>query len=205
MSKVTLITFGIFLLAYYYFVLRKYNALGFRLFSLCLFIGIFGCYWWYDSDRSLKSIEQTGTATDALVLKKSTDSLRVRFTDQTGKTVERVQTGGISIDEFAAVTEGQTAPILYTPSSDTFYLASSYQRQRHDNIYLLVLPGTLFLIGIACLIFLRKYRVHAREGSLYEYVTNEYGDVVLDDNANETTRALRNYSTLSKLFALFRR
>ncbi|CAN5427669.1 hypothetical protein BH09BAC4_BH09BAC4_10430 [soil metagenome] len=193
-----------FLMAYYYFVLRTYNTLGFRLFSLFFFTGIAVTYWWYDDYRDLKNTEEMGIAANALVLKKSANSLDFQFTDLLGKSVVRTQTGGISVEEFASVNEGQFAPILYSPQSDTVYLTSSYRRQLSDNIYILVFPGLLFLIGSLCWIFLRKYRVHAYEdGSIYEYVTDESGKVVLDDAKNSTTKALRNYSTMSKLVQLF--
>jgi hypothetical protein len=192
-----------FLMAYYYFILRTYNTLGFRLFSLCFFMGVSLCYWWYTSYVDLKNIQKNGIATQALVLKKSANSLDVRIIDQSGKSVVHTQTGGISVDEFAAVNEGHTAPILYSPQSDTFYLTSSYQRQLNDNVYILLFPGTLFLIGIICWIFLRKYRVYAHEGTIYEYLTDESGKVVLDDARNSTTESLRTYSTMSRLFQLF--
>ncbi len=203
----TLQTLGVFvfLMAYYYFVLRKYNSLGFRIFSLCFFTGLSVCYWWYTDYVDLKNVQQHGIATQALVLKKGANHLDVRFIDQRGKPVLRTQTGGISVEEFAAVTVGQPAPILYNPRSGAFYLASSYQRQIQDHGYILLLPGMLFLIGIACWIFLRNYRVHAHEGTLYEYVTNEEGQVVLDDARNTTTKALRVSSTLGKLWQVFGR
>lgn len=195
---------GAFLMAYYYFVLRKHNTLGFRLFSLFFFTSVAVTYWWYADYRDLKNTEKTGVATQALILKKSVNSLEFQFNDVSGKLVVRTQTGGISVEEFAAVNEGQLAPILYSPQSDTVYLTSSYQRQFSDNIYIVVFPGLLFLIGSLCWIFLRKYRVHAYEdGSINEYVTDENGKVVLDDAKNNTTRALRNYSTMSKLVQLF--
>ena len=205
MHNAFLVAYFCFLLAYYYFVLRKYNTLGFRLFSLFFFTAIAATYWWYSSERALARIERTGIATDALVVKKTADDLRVRFRDQEGRMEERTQKGGISIEEFAAVTEGRTAPILYSPRSKTIYLTSSYQRQLHDNKYLLVFPAVLFLLGSGCWFFLRKYRVHPHEGTIYEYVTNEDGKVVLDDAASPLTRGLRNYATFGKLFDLFRR
>ena len=205
MTTFQLLSFGAFLMAYYYFVLRKYNTLGFRLFSLFFFISVSVCYWWYTDYADLKNVQKTGIATQALVLKKSANSLEVSFADQSGKSVVRTQTGGISVGEFAAVKEGNLAPILYSSKSDTFYLTSSFQRQIGDNIYILGFAGVLFLIGALCWIFLRKYRVHAREGSLYEYVTDESGKVVLDDAQNGFTRSLRTYTTMSKLFQLFNR
>ena len=72
-------------------------------------------------------------------------------------------------------------------------------------MYFLIFPGLLFLIGIICWISLRKYRVHAHKGTIYEYVTDETGKVVLDDTRNSMTKALRKYSTLSKLVQLFDR
>jgi hypothetical protein len=195
---------GTFLMAYYYFVLRTYNTLGFRLFSLFFFTSIAVTYWWYVDYRDLKNTEKAGIATQGLILKKSDNSLEFQFTDVVGKPLVRTQTGGISVEEFAAVNEGQFAPILYSPQSETVYLTSSYQRQISDNIYILVFPGLLFLIGSLCWIFLRKYRVHAYEdGSINEYVTDENGKVVLDDARNSTTKAFRNYSTMSKLVQLF--
>lgn len=203
MSALQSIGVCVFLLAYYYFVLRKYNTLGFRLFSLFFFVGVSVCYWWYADYIDLKNVQKNGIATQGIILKKTANSLEVRFTDQSGKSVVRTQTGGISVEEFAAVTKGQSAPILYSPDSESFYLTSSYQRQLHDNVYILAFPGLLFLIGILCWIFLRKYRVHAHEGTLFEYVTDENGKVVLDDARNSTTKSLRTYATISNLFQIF--
>jgi hypothetical protein len=204
MTTVQTICVGIFLMAYYFFVLRKYNTLGFRLFSLFSFTSIAVCYWWYIDYADLKDVEKNGAATEAVVLKKSADNLEFRFTDQTGNTIVRTQAGGISVEEFASVSEGKPAPVLYSRQSDVIYLKSSYERQLRDNIYILFFPGLLFLIGSLCWIFLRKYRVHAHgDGSIYEYVTDENGKIVLDDAQNSTTKSLRKYATLSKLFEIF--
>jgi hypothetical protein len=195
--------FGIFLLGYYYFVLRKYNTLGFRMFSLFFFISLSVCYWWYSDYRDLKDIQKNGVHTQALVIKKAPDNIGFQFKNPAGKLLSRAQKEGISIEEFASVREGAPAPVLYSTKSDVIFLTASYERQLSDNIYILIFPGTLFLIGCTCWIFLRKYRVHAREGSIYEYVTDENGKIVLDDAANATTRSLRTYTTMSKLFSLF--
>jgi hypothetical protein len=204
MTTVQTICVGMFLMAYYFFVLRKYNTLGFRLFSLFSFTSIAVCYWWYIDYADLKDVEKNGAATEAVVLKKSADNLEFRFTDQTGNTIVRTQAGGISVEEFASVSEGKPAPVLYSRQSDVIYLKSSYERQLRDNIYILFFPGLLFLIGSLCWIFLRKYRVHAHgDGSIYEYVTDENGKIVLDDAQNSTTKSLRKYATLSKLFEIF--
>ncbi|RRB07264.1 hypothetical protein [Larkinella rosea] len=207
MTTLQALAVGAFWLAYYYFVLRKYNTLGFRLFSLFFFTSLSVCYWWYTDYVDLKTVEENGIATQGIVLKKTKDQLVFRFTDQSGKSVERTQNGGISVKEFASVQTDSPAPILYSPEtgSDVVFLTSSYQRQINDNKYILVFPGLLFLIGLGCGIFLRKYRVHAHEGTMYEYVTDENGNVVLDDAHSSTTKSLRTYSTMSKLFQIFDR
>ncbi|MEO6284314.1 MAG: hypothetical protein ABIN80_21970 [Dyadobacter sp.] len=195
---------GIFLMAYYFFVLRKYNTLGFRLFSLFFFTSLAVFYWWYIDYADLKDVEKNGAATEAVVLKKTADDIEFRFKDQNGKMIVRRQMGGVSVDEFASVSEGKPAAVLYSPHSDVVFLKSSYQRQLSDNIYILFFPGLLFLIGSLCWIFLRKYRVHAHgDGSIYEYVTDENGKIVLDDAQSSTTKSLRNYATMSKLFEIF--
>lgn len=205
MTTIQLFLLFVFLMAYYYFVLRTYNTLGFRLFSLCFFVGTGVCYWWYDEYRHLTDIQHNGLTTQAVILKKEANSLTVRFTDLAGASVERTQTGGISVEEFAGVKEGQLAPILYSPQSDRVYLASSYRRRLSDNSYILVFPALLYLIGVLCWIFLRKYRVHAHEGTIYEYVTDERGNIMLDDARNSTTKALRTYSTMSRFFDMFQK
>jgi hypothetical protein len=203
METMQLFGVGIFWLAYYYFVLRKYNTLGFRMFSLFFFTGVCVCCWWYADDQDLKDVQTHGIATQALVIKKAENSLEFSFKDHSGHSTIRRQTGGISVEEFASVSEGKGAPILYSSESDMVFLKSSYQRQLSDNVYILILPGILFIIGIASFIFLRKYRVHAHEGTMYEYVTDESGKIVLDDARNSTTKSLRTFSTMSKLLRLF--
>jgi hypothetical protein len=162
------------------------------------------CYWWYVDYADLKDVEKNGSEMEAIVVKKTVDNLEFRFTDLAGKVIVRTQMGGVSVEEFASVAVGKPAPVLYSPQSDVVFLKSSYQRQLSDNIYILFFPGLLFLIGSLCWIFLRKYRVHAHgDGSIYEYVTDENGKIVLDDAQNSTTKSLRNYTTMSKLFEIF--
>ncbi len=203
MTTFQMLCVGAFLMAYYYYVLRIYNTLGFRLFSLCFFTGLAVCYWWYTDYRDLTEVRQNGIVTQAIVLKKDVNSLDFRFTDSSGKPVVRTQTGGISIEEFATVQTGRPAPILYSSQSNLVYLTRSYERRLNDSGYFLVFPGLLFLLGIISWICLRKYRVHAHEGTIYEYVTDENGRVVLDDARNSTTKALRTYSTMSKFLEMF--
>lgn len=133
MTTLQILSIGTFLMAYYYYVLRTYNALGFRMFSLFFFVGFGVCYWWSTTCASLKDVQANGVSAQALVLEKTVNSLVVRFADLSGKSINRTQTGGISVDEFAALTEEQSTPILYNPQSDTVFLASSFRRQLKDT------------------------------------------------------------------------
>lgn len=205
MTTPQLLCISAFLMVYHHVVLRRYNTLGFRMFSLFFFVGLAVCYWWYTDYVALNDVRKNGMATRALILKKSANSLVFRFADQAGKSVIRTQTGGILVAEFAAITEGQSVPVLYSLQSDTIFLTSGYQRQINNSVYFLVFPALLFLIGIVSGIYLRQYRVYAHEGTIFEYLTDETGKIVLDDTRNSMTKALRTSSTLSKLFQFFER
>ncbi len=199
----------IFLLAYYYFILRKYNTLGFRLFSLCFFVSVYTLYLFWDGWRELKMVEHNGIHTQARVEQKSKDGsnnvLEVSFQDHLGNTVKRIEPTGVSDEEFAELELNSSAPIIYSPESKTFFLEKSFQRQNHDFIWILILPGFFLVLGILCWIFLRRYRIHPHEGTTYEYMTDEDGKVVLDDAKNETTKSLHNANLLSKILQIFSR
>jgi len=199
----------VFLLAYYYFVLRKYNTLGFRLFSLCFFVSVAMCYWWWNDWNELQAAAQNGVNSQAIVERKSTDGanniLEVSFMDNHGQQVRRIEAGGISDEEFAELQVNGPAFIIYSPDSETFFLEKSFQRQNRDMGWFLIFPAFFLLIGSLCWIFLRRYRIHPHEGTTYEYMTDESGKVVLDDAKNETTKSLHQGYLLSKLWQIFTR
>ena len=205
----TLFLLFIFLLAYYYFILRKYNTLGFRLFSLCFFVSVAMLYWWWGDWRELKKVERDGISVQAVVQQKRTDGsnniVDVTFPDHAGKTVRRTEEGGISDAEFAELALNSPTPIRYSPDSDTFFLEKSFQRQSRDLAWFLLFPAFFLLLGSLAWIFLRRYRIHPHEGTAYEYMTDETGKVVLDDAKNETTKRLHNANLLSKLLQIFSR
>lgn len=199
----------IFLLAYYYFILRKYNTLGFRLFSLCFFVSAAMVYWWWSDWRELKKMEQEGITEAAYVLEKKQAGkdwlVSVQFTDEGGNQVTLPCDTGMSVEELAAVVPERPVFIRFRPGSTSVFLESSYQRRIKDNGWFLLFPAFFLLLGCTAWFFLRKYRVHAHEGTVYEYVTNEEGKVVLDDAANETTKGLKKANLMSKLMQLFMR
>ncbi|MEI6412217.1 MAG: hypothetical protein WCR52_22695, partial [Bacteroidota bacterium] len=67
----------------------------------------------------------------------------------------------------------------------------SFLRQNRDMVWFLLFPGFFLLLGCAAWFFLRAYRIHPHEGTIYEYMTDESGQVVLDDAKNEGTKNVR--------------
>jgi hypothetical protein len=197
----------VFLLAYYYFILRKYNTLGFRLFSLFFFVGASVLYWWWGDWRALKEAERNGINTMAEVTQKRKEGsdwlVEVHFKNQAGNDITWTHKGGMSDEELAAIVVNQPTLIRYSPATDSFFLEKSFQRQNHDMIWLLLFPGLLFLLGCLSWLFLRKYRIHPHEGTIYEYMTDETGQIVLDDAKNESTKNLRKANLISKIIQLF--
>lgn len=72
MTTIHMLGIGAFLMAYYYYVLRTYNTLGFRILCVFFFVGFGVCYWWYTNYASLKDIQKNGVSAQALVLEKKT-------------------------------------------------------------------------------------------------------------------------------------
>ena len=126
----------VFLLGYYYFVLRRYNTLGFRIFSLCFFVSAAMIYWWWGDWSELKKVASNGISTRANVLEKSKDGanniVMVAFLNEAGNLEQRVEHGGISDEEFDLLELNSATAIRYSPYSKTFFLEKSFQRQRHD-------------------------------------------------------------------------
>ena len=214
MSFTTNLLLIIGLLAYYYFVLRKYNSLGFRMFSLFGFVAIAAVYWWYDGYQELQALRKTGIVVEATVTKKNVDYsssssvpdnvVGVKFTTPQGKTVELEAREMTSKEEYAEVEVGQKALVVYDAGIQTAYLKTTLERSNKDYNYILILPGVLFLLGTLCLIFLSKLKVHAHEGTVYEYVTDESGKVVLDDLSSPTNQAIKKANLISKMVQIFR-
>ncbi|RFS16343.1 hypothetical protein [Emticicia sp. C21] len=201
------------LLAYYYFVLRKYNSLGFRMFSLFSFVAIAVVYWWYQDYQELESLKKNGVFIEGLVTKKYVEHTKessvpdnvvvLNFTDNKGETINAEAREMTSKEEYAAVPIGQKVLIVYDAAKGTVQLKTTFDRSLHDFNYILIFPGLLFLIGLGCLIFLSRFKVHAHEGTAYEYLTDENGKVVLDDNHSETTRTIKKINLVSKIVQAF--
>lgn len=210
-TTIFLVFFGS--LAYYYFVLRKYNALGFRMFSLFTFMTICFIYWWYGGYKELEDLKKNGIHTEAIVTKKSIQGkpnsnvpdnvVEISYVSKEGKTLVAEAREMTSKEEYEEVSVGQKVPIIYSNNAKYMQLQTTFKRSLKDYNWILVMPALFFLIGLCCLIFLRKYKVHAHEGTVYEYVTDENGKVVLDDLKSEATRTIKKVNLVSKIVQAF--
>ena len=210
-TAIFLIFFGS--LAYYYFVLRKYNSLGFRMFSLFTFMTICFIYWWYGGYKELEDLKMNGVHAEATVIKKSIEEkpnsnvpdnvVTINYISENGKMLTAEAREMTSKEEYEEVSVGQKVKIVYSNNARYMQLETTFDRSLKDYNWILVMPALFFLIGLCCLIFLRKYKVHAHEGTAYEYVTDENGKIVLDDNHKENTRTIKKINLISKIVQAF--
>src|SRR5882762_4680144 len=70
-AKLELALIGLFILAVYWFVLRRFNSLGFRLLFLCTFLFAGCCTWLYKDEMSLKNTIAKGEDVVATIVSKS--------------------------------------------------------------------------------------------------------------------------------------
>ncbi|GAB3524340.1 hypothetical protein [Emticicia fontis] len=210
-TTILLVFFGS--LAYYYFVLRKYNSLGFRMFSLFTFMTTCFIYWWYGGYKELEDLKKNGTHTEATVIKKSIEGkpnsnvpdnvVTISYMSKNGKMLTAEAREMTSKEEYEEVSVGQKVQIVYGNRAKNIQLQTTFDRSLKDYNWILVMPALFFLIGLGCLIFLSKLKVHAHEGTVYEYVTDENGKVVLDDRQSDTTRTIKKLNLVSKIVQAF--
>lgn len=202
----TLLAVFLFLLAYYYVVLRRFNTLGFRLFSLCVFVSIAFLYWWWGDYRALKNLEENGISSDGLVWEKKQQGgdwlITVVVQGPNFDLDMRPLDKAISTEELKTIVLKEPVKVRFVPLGKGAMLEQSYQRHLRDNNWFLLFPAFFLLLGCAAWFFLRRYRIHPHEGTVYEYMTDESGNVVLDDAKNEDTKNLKKWSMISKFIDL---
>jgi hypothetical protein len=208
MSGLTFISMLVGGLLYYYFVLRKYNSLGFRLFSLFTFITLAFCYWLYEDTQTQKSMLAHGQTLNGTVLAKekktqpgssSPDNvLTMRVSLQPNK-VDTLQVYKYtSLEEWERFKIGEFIPLLYDSEKNNLFVKESYQRMLNDQWVLYVVAGFFFLIGAACWYFLRNYKVGVDESG-NEWVEKD-GKIYLDERKSPTSQFLKRANIVSKLF-----
>lgn len=192
--------------AYYWFVLRRFNSLGFRLLSLFTFISVMVGVW-IQQDRQLQQRVLTSgrTVVGKLVDKQQqgTDSTVTVEVLLGGSEPERRSTSEfISMTEYASFIVGKPIELLHDTQTDAIYVKQSFQRMVADFWILYLFAGFFFVIGVACWFWLRKLKVGVDEHG-NEWVEKEDGTVILDERQSATARALKRGNILSKLWQTF--
>ncbi len=208
MSGLTFICMLIGGLLYYYFVLRKYNSLGFRLFSLFTFITLSFCYWLYEDTQTQKSMIKNGQTINGIVLAKekktqpgssSPDNVLImRLSLQSNKPDTLQVYKYTSVEEWERFKIGETIPLLYDAEKNNLFVKESYHRMLNDQWILYVVASVFFLIGACCWYFLRNYKVGVDEAG-NEWVEKD-GEIYLDERKSPTSQVLKRANIVSKLF-----
>jgi|GEM_PF-3198374 len=207
--KLQMLLVGIFIFLVWFFVLRKYNSLGLRMFFLFTTMAALACSWLYTDIQQNKSMEKNGHLVSAMVIEKSKtksesggsqdNQITIAFDDGTGNKQVIKTHEYISIEEYEALAMGQKIDVWYNPTNTQAYYKVSYDRYKHDQWFLYALPAFFFLVGSILGVALRKYKVgvHAETGD--EYIEKD-GRVILDERRSPAARTLKRVNIASKMF-----
>ncbi|GAB3497108.1 hypothetical protein GCM10027341_16920 [Spirosoma knui] len=133
-----------------------------------------------------------------------TTRVQLRFTDRTGKGRIGQQTVSRWDDTFTNIQPGDVVPIFFNSASNSVWLVISYQRQLTTTVYLLIFPIFLFVLGIMGWMLLGNYRIETHQGTVFEYLTDENGQVVYDTR-QFLSRTLYPARVVSRIGQLFQR
>ncbi|MBC8045159.1 MAG: DUF3592 domain-containing protein [Fimbriimonadaceae bacterium] len=213
MSTTTLLIISAAALLYYYFVLRRFNALGFRLFSLFTFIAIAFACWIYQDEKTLSFLQKNGEHVNATIQSKekigseTTSSpdyaVTISFANKKGEVITQQTHEYISEKEWNSFSENTEIEIIYDTASKEAYIAKSLERFKNDKWVLYVVAGFFFLIGCGCWFFLRKYKVGVDDKG-NEWVEKD-GKVYLDERNNKTAQVAKRTNIISKLLQAYRK
>ena len=207
-SKLELVLIGAFIFAIYWFVLRKYNALGLRLFVLCFLLFIGCCTWLYKDEMRLKNTIAKGEEHVATVISKSVvgkkkdNEVEISFTAKDGRMVNAKTSAYVSQQEWDKFEVGKPISILYVADSQETFVQQSIMRFKGDKIYLYFFAGFWLVLGLVLLIWLRNYKVGVDESG-NEWVQKPNGAVILDERNSQAYRIAKRANLISKLVQSF--
>lgn len=176
-AKLELVLIGTFFVAFYWFVLRKYYSLGFRLFFLCICLFVACCTWLYKDETSLKNTMDNGEEYVATVLAKAVVGqkkdyeVEVTFTTKDGKMIDAKTSKYVSAPEWNKIEIGKPLSVLYVAERQETYVQQSVMRFKGDKIVLYYVASFWLLLGIILFILLRNYKVgvNSRERLVVSY------------------------------------
>ena len=206
-SKLELLLIGIVLFAVYWFILRKYNSLGLRLFVLCFLLFIASCVWLYKDESSLTRILNTGEEHIAFVTSKSrtakTNEVEISFTSEGDKAINTKTSAYISQEEWERFERGKPLSVIYVPSTKQTFVQQSIMRFKADKIYLYFFSGFWLILGVIVYAWLRKYKVGVDENTGDEWVIKPDGSIILDERKSGASRVAKRGNIISKLAQAF--
>lgn len=203
---------GAFFFAIYWFILRRYNSLGLRMFVVFLFVALAMAFWLYQDEQALQSLQEHGQPYQAIVLEKQKttaaytssmdNSVKLSFQTTKGKTIEKTTSEYVSDEEYARFEVGKPIKVLYDPTSGLVYVSESLARFKNDKWVLYAAVAFFALLGAVIGWFTRGYKVGVHEDTGDEYLVKD-GKVVLDERNSPLTRTAKRANIVSKLFQIF--
>ncbi|WP_428654878.1 hypothetical protein [Runella sp.] len=203
---------GIFFFAIYWFILRRYNSLGLRLFVLFFSVALAVSYWIYEDEQVLKSLQKNGQHYDALVLQKlktkaehttsADNTVKLSFKTTGGETIEQSTHEYISNEEYERFKEGKTIPVLYDAQSRIVYVNESLNRFISEKWVLYAAAAFFALAGAIIGIVVRKIKVGVDEETGDEYLEVD-GKTMFDERKSPMMRAAKHANIVSKMFQAF--
>ncbi len=199
---------GVVFFAIYWFIMRKFNSLGLRMFIMFFSVFAAACVWIYQDEVQLKHTLANGEKYDAIILSKAKQNkndneVAVLFSNKAGKMITAYTSEYISVPEWDGFEKGKTLPVLYVPDTGKVFAEQSLQRFKSDKIYLYYFAGFFLLVGVIAYFWLRKLKVGVDENTGDEYVIKENGDIILDERKSGFYRASKNFNILSKMVQAF--
>ncbi len=208
-AKLELFLIGVFIFAIYWFILRKHNSLGLRLFVLCFLLFVGSCVWLYKDEMKLKAALQKGEEHTANIVSKSIvgkndNQVKVSFTSKEGKFITTETTAYVSKPEWDGFETGAPLAVIYLPDTNETFVQQSILRFKGDKIALYYFSGFWLVLGLGLLIWLRNYKVGVdKYGN--EWVEKPDGSVILDERTSRLSRSAKRFNILSKMGQAFGR
>ncbi|MFN8355598.1 MAG: hypothetical protein U0Y10_14170 [Spirosomataceae bacterium] len=205
------ILLGLFFFAVYWFVLRRYNSLGLRLFFLFTVVSMAIAYWIYQDEQTLKSLTQHGETYQATLLEKTKvqsssstpdNTVKVSFRRSNGQAITQSTSEYISDEEFNSFQPQTPLAVLYDPTTNKTYVKISLSRFQNDKWILYLVVVFFFGLGAVLGIFTRNYKVGLHEDTGDEYLEKD-GKVIFDEKDSALARTTKRINIVSKLFQIF--
>ena len=207
MPTVVILLLVVGIVLYYLLVLRRYNSLGFRLFSLFTLVSILLGWWIRQDEERLKSLSEHGARIVATVISKeklkggAPNAVTVSWRDEAETEMVKQTSPYVSDPEWQSFQIGAPLNVVLDQAIKEIYVAQSLERFRSDKWILYAALGFFFLIGCGCWFFLRKHMIHVDDAGK-EWVEKD-GKVVLDERNEEGIQPLRPANIFWRILELF--